>query len=278
MVVSAWLATGSGRRGDDLQVLSRFHCAIDTAMTSSIRLQSDETKRSAELFIGVLAHEVRSPLSAIVMCTQHLLSDPARREKAQQQILRSAKRIENLIEGTADFVRGRAGLAMPLKRVAGDLQLHMTKIVTETQTRFPERDIRLVCQGDFRGAWDEARTGQLLSNLLSNAVQYGSESSPVVVTMRGDADGAGPVWIAVHNVGAPIPTGEQARIFEPLTRGTVHSGKAPQGLGLGLYICREIVRSHGGTLSVSSSARDGTQIEISLPRNLAGQEELARQH
>jgi signal transduction histidine kinase len=108
--------------------------------------------------------------------------------------------------------------------------------------------------------------GQLLSNLLANAISYGAMGEPVTVHMSEDPH---EVFFSVHNSGHPIPQDEQERIFRPLVRGSVadkQERREPGGLGLGLYICQEIVRSHGGTMAVRSSQATGTSFNVKLPR------------
>jgi hypothetical protein len=120
--------------------------------------------------------------------------------------------------------------------------------------------------GNFDGSWDEGRIGQLVSNLLANALSYGARDAPVTVRMWArEAD----VSFSVHNLGTPIPVLDVDRIFEPLVRGSVEfegERREPGGLGLGLYICREIVLSHRGTLTVTSAAEEGTTFTVSMPR------------
>jgi signal transduction histidine kinase len=127
--------------------------------------------------------------------------------------------------------------------------------------------VRLECSGDFDGSWDEGRMGQLLSNLLGNGLLYGFGDSDITVKLWSTTQD---VCFSVHNHGVPIPPEERERIFQPLERGLKRfedaTYKEPTGLGLGLYICREIVRSHGGTLVLASSAADGTTFSVSLPR------------
>jgi len=176
-------------------------------------------------------------------------------------------RIKGIIEQVVDFTRAQSDGVMPVQRTPGNVAEQLAKVMQETQVRHPERVLRLECTGDFNGNWDEGRMGQLLSNLLANALLYGAADKEVVVRMWATD---GEVHFSVHNQGVPIPVAEQHRIFMPLERGLQQRGEGagPEsgGLGLGLYICREIVRSHGGSLSVESDALQGTTFTVSLPR------------
>jgi signal transduction histidine kinase len=158
---------------------------------------------------------------------------------------------------------------MPILRLPGNLADQLMKVVQETQVRHPSRTVRLECSGDFDGNWDEGRVGQLLSNLLGNALLYGAKEGEITVRMWAAADD---VCFSVHNDGRPIAPEDLERIFEPLERGRQGQDghrRDSNGLGLGLYICREIVRAHRGTLQVESSEAAGTTFSVSLPRGTA---------
>jgi signal transduction histidine kinase len=175
--------------------------------------------------------------------------------------------MRGIIEQVVDFTRAQADGVMPITRVPGDLAEQLAKIVQETQVAHPDRKVALMGGGDFAGNWDEGRMGQLLSNLLGNALVYGDRDGTVTATMWStEAE----VCFSVHNTGEPIPVEDRERIFQPLERGMQQhlagERRAAGGLGLGLYICREIVRSHGGTLLLESSRAEGTTFTISLPR------------
>ncbi|HTN42012.1 MAG TPA: sensor histidine kinase, partial [Asticcacaulis sp.] len=124
--------------------------------------------------------------------------------------------------------------------------------------------------GTLDGLWDKARLGQLFSNLLSNAVQYGSKDAPIRMTVKGQpAD----VVISIHNEGIPVSLQHIDTIFDAMTRGDESadvSGVRSQNLGLGLFISREIVSAHGGTIGVESGEGDGTTFTIQLPRTATG--------
>jgi signal transduction histidine kinase len=140
----------------------------------------------------------------------------------------------------------------------------------EFRTAHPTRAFRLASAGDARGAWDADRLRQAVSNLMGNAVQHGAADEPVVLGVDGTAADA--VAIEVHNGGPPIPPGELSKIFDPLVRGSSaeHPKRnRPGSIGLGLYIAREIARSHGGDVGVTSTAEAGTSFTIRLPRHAA---------
>lgn len=252
---------------EDLQDLTRFNEAIDQAITESVTRYTEQTKKSTDLFIGILGHDIRNPLGTISLSAQHLVLSGQLSAKAAEKILNSVTRINRVIEHVVDFTRAQAEGVVPVNPQAGNLADQFHKVVEETRVRHPDRGLVLERDGDFQGSWDEGRMGQLLSNLLGNAMSYGGREEPVKVRMWSSPD---EVSFSVHNGGKAIPVADQARIFEPLTRGSLGNDderRQPDGLGLGLYICREIVRAHGGRIAVESGDGAGTSFIVHLPRS-----------
>jgi signal transduction histidine kinase len=266
-VLKIWAKDGGGTGPEDLTDLTRFNEAIDQSIAESVARYTRQTRSASDLFIGVLGHDIRNPLGTIMMSSEYLVRSGQLSKGAAAPIMNAAVRIKAIIEQVVDFTRAQADGSMPILRVPGDLAEQLAKIVEETQVRHPGRTVRLESSGDFGGSWDEGRMGQLLSNLLGNALLYGARESEVAVRMW-----TTPVEVcfSVHNHGQPIPPEEQERIFRPLERGLQQQltgeQREPTGLGLGLYICREIVLAHGGTLQVDSSEVAGTTFSVSLPR------------
>ena len=260
---------GSSYR-DDLRDLNRFNEAVDQAITESVTRYSRNVKQSTDLFVGILGHDIRNPLGTISLSTQHLVRSGQLSAKAAEKILNSVARINSVIEHVVDFTRAQSHGVMPVNPQPGNLADQFYKVVEETRVRHPDRVLRLEPNGNFDGRWDEGRMGQLLSNLLENAMSYGARDVPVTISMWASPD---EVSFSVHNGGKAIPKAEQARIFEPLARGQAdgkEERRQPDGLGLGLYICQEIVRAHGGRISVESEDRKGTSFVVHLPRVAPG--------
>jgi phosphoserine phosphatase RsbU/P len=134
--------------------------------------------------------------------------------------------------------------------------------VAEARAAAGDPTVLLSVHGDANGHWDGKRLGQLLSNLLANALQHGAAHAAVEVELDGDTD---PLRLHISNHGEPIPRDVLPAIFDPLVRAGTHPRETSAGLGLGLYIAREIVHAHGGTLSVASGAR--TRFTVELPRS-----------
>jgi signal transduction histidine kinase len=267
-VLKIWAQDGGGSTAADLADLTRFNEAIDQAIAESVARYTIQTRKATELFIGILGHDIRNPLGTIVVRADYLVRSGQLTAVAAAPIVNAAVRIRGIIEQVVDFTRAQTDGVMPIARVPGDLAAQFSKLVEEARVRHPDRVVRLEGSGDFTGSWDEGRMGQLLSNLLGNALLYGSADQDVTVRMW-----AAPaeVSFSVHNRGRPIPPADRERIFQPLLRGAHGTAQRQEdmGLGLGLYICREIVRSHGGTLDLESSEAGGTTFSVSLPRAAA---------
>lgn len=269
-VLKIWAKAGGGTAPGDLNDLTRFNEAIDQSIAESVGRYTRQTGTATELFIGILGHDIRNPLGTILTSAEVLVRTGQLSAKAAAPITNAAVRIRGIIEQVVDFTRAQSDGLMPVQRAPGNVAEQLAKVMQETQVRHPGRTLRLECTGEFSGNWDEGRMGQLLSNLLANALLYGAPDSDVVVRMWTTE---GEVHFSVHNHGDPIPLAEQHRIFMPLERGLQQRGEGAgpesKGLGLGLYICREIVRSHGGSLRVESDAAEGTTFTVSLPRAAA---------
>ena len=215
-----------------------------------------------EQFIAVLGHDLRNPLSAITMAAtlmQTRAHDPAAVVAVGQRIERSARRMSGLIDDVLDFARGRLGSGIGIEFAQTSTLGHSLEgVVAELREAHPDRQIASDIAVDGALRCDPERIQQLLSNLLANALAHGQANAPVSVrAWLDDTD----VVIAVHNEGDPIPADRLDQVFAPFWRRTA----AREGLGLGLYICSQIARSHGGRLSVSSSSLDGTTFTARLP-------------
>jgi signal transduction histidine kinase len=265
-VLRLWSDSADWSNRDEVAQITRFNEAIDQAILESVCRYTERTKQSNDLFIGVLGHDIRNPLGTILMSTQYLVRAGRLDDTAARPILNSTRRIASIVEQVVDFTRAQAGSKMPLEPAPADLGSLARDIVEETQIRHPDVVIRLVAGGaSLAGRWDPGRIGQLLSNLLANAITHGDRAQPVLVSLEGDASD---VVVEVQNSGPVIPADQCGRIFEPLVRGMGLSQRLePSGLGLGLYICREIAHAHGGHIAVRSDAQGGTRFIVSLPRD-----------
>jgi PAS domain S-box-containing protein len=242
------------------------HVAAAIARCESIT-ELQETVRFNELFTAILGHDLRNPLTAILTSAQQLMSQdnagPA--AKSLARIMRSGNRMARMIEQLLDVTRMRMRGGLPLARKDVDILLAIRQVIDELETANPGWSFGFEAIGDGRGHWDPDRLSQVFSNLVGNAVQHGLAEQGVQVRVDGRA--MDHVRVEIMNGGA-IPPAALARMFQPLVVGgesTVH----PRGLGLGLFITQEIVRGHGGRITVDSGPSRGTRFAIELPRRPA---------
>ena len=224
--------------------------------------ETEETTRFREHFVGVVGHDLKNPLTAIVTSAQILLrygrlDEPQAR--VVNRIASSAGRMARMIADLLDFARARLGGDFPLHRVRTDLCELTGRTVEELIFAHPARTVRIDAQGDLWGSWDAGRMEQVVSNLVFNALQHGPEDGEVTIAVRGEPS---VVILSVHNGGPPIARDLLPHVFEPGRRGDAQAG----GLGLGLFIVRQIVLAHGGSIEVRSSAAKGTTFTAVLPR------------
>lgn len=219
-------------------------------------------EQAREQFIGILGHDLRNPLAAILMAVEVLDDLPEPHSAVIARVARSAHRIEAMIRDLLDFARGRLAGGIPVAPRPCDLQALCDEVVEEMQQAHPDRAIGFEAAGDLQGEWDRDRVEQVVSNLIGNAIVHGT--GPVHVTARDEGD---EVVTTVHNQGPAIPAEAISTLFEPYTRPAEEAdGPRSKGLGLGLYIASEIVHAHGGTISVTSRPGEGTTFTIRWPR------------
>jgi signal transduction histidine kinase len=230
----------------------------------SLHRRGEELRRRGEALaakdrdIAVLAHDLQNPLAAIATSADLLLRadmDP-RYHRAAERISRGVARMSEMIGSLTDYARAGRG-PIPIAPAEMDMCRLCRELVEDFQGAHAGRGIDLDCEGEVTGQWDRNRLYQAISNLLGNALRYGV--GDVAVHTRG---GASHVEVDVHNLGPPIPADRLPLIFLPFERGAQEG----TGLGLGLYIVREIAKAHGGDVSVTSSPEEGTTFALRLPR------------
>jgi len=268
-VLRLWLKRGAKDETAFYQ-MTRFNESIDQALAESIANYSDEVARSRDTFLAILGHDLRSPLSAIVNSSLYLSSPgmlPAGTSlDAARRIGRSSAKMGSLIKDLLEYTRTRLGRAIPISPEPSSMEQICRIALDEIRAAHPERMFRLETSGELRGQFDGERLQQVLSNLLENAVRHGARNQPITLRAYGEAD---KVTVQVRNQGRPIPPDQLQVIFNPLVQipsAASHEEEDEPGLGLGLYIAREIVKMHGGTMSAESSERDGTIFSARLPR------------
>jgi len=271
-VLRLWLKHGNDANTAFYEI-TRFNEAIDQALAESIANYSDEVARSRDTFLAILGHDLRSPLAAIANSSLYLgtpgllpLGTPL---DAARRINRSAAKMGAMIKDLLEYTRTRLGRTIPILPEPESMERICRAAYDEICAAHPERLFRLETSGELEGRFDGERLQQVLSNLLSNAVQHATAGLPITLSAHGEGDR---ITLQVKNYGPPIPADQLQVIFNPLVQitppaGAVHEGGGPAGnLGLGLYIAQEIVRMHGGTIVAESSDQDGTVFSARLPR------------
>lgn len=267
-VIRRWCKQLKEPREADLDDLTRFGESMDQALSESTSLYSRKVDDSRNLLLGVLGHDLRTPLGVIYMSTHYLLRadtlTPAQ-TKAVVRIQTAAERMRGMVKDILDFTQTAFGVALPITPAAADFGAITRNIVTEVAALHPDAAIELSCNGDTTGRWDAARVAQMLANLIANAVQHGATGQPVIVSVDADADA---VRVQVSNAGAPIPAEARENLFSPLRQPPTteaERGAGSSGLGLGLYITKAIAVAHGGSVEVTSGD-EGTTFSVRLPR------------
>ncbi len=232
------------------------------AVTESALIEERALAELREQFIGILGHDLRTPMRAITCFSELLLQRPLDQESAEmaRTMRDSAKRMNGLIENMLDLARGRLAGGLTVRRDADKpLEPVLREVIVELESAFPGRriDTAIALGGDPVNV-DRPRIAQLFSNLLNNALTYGSPAQPVRVHASREAEH---FELSVTNAGDPIPPEALEHLFEPFFRNT--RGHR-EGLGLGLYIAHEIAKAHGGALSVESSPEE-TRFTFRMP-------------
>jgi PAS domain S-box-containing protein len=234
------------------------------------RVEAELSKRAEfeQQLIGIVSHDLRTPLSAISLAAALLLRSPglsAQHTNTLGRIRSSADRALRLIASLLDFTQARIGGGFVLKYAPLDLHEFTDQVVEELRVAHQARELLFESDGDGRGEWDPDRLAQLLTNLINNALIHGLEDAPVKVRVY---DQSGAVVISIHNEGATIPPAELPHLFEPMRRGSgAARSKKTKSIGLGLYIVQEIVHAHAGMIGVESTDEKGTTFTVRLPRH-----------
>ena len=253
----------------DAQALAdmvRFNEAIDQAVAESVAFYTAEVERWRHLFLGVLGHDLRSPLNAILLTSQLLsrlaADEPATRYTAR--LVRSGERMKALLDDLLDFSRASLGLGLAIRRAPTDLAAACGEEVELLRAALPGHLIDYEVEGRPQGDFDASRIREALGNLVANAACHGLDGGAIRVRLAGDAQA---VSLCIANEGVALPAAAREALFEPLRRGGVESADESaqdDHLGLGLFIVREIARAHGGEVGVVSE-EGRTAFTLTLP-------------
>ncbi len=273
-VMRLWQADVGKADETDLQDILRFNEAIDQSLTESIARYSSMQRDSQNIFLSILGHDVRNPLGAISMGAQLIMQDDTLSEKHLRvagQVLKSTQRVSEIVADLLDFSTGHLGGGIPVHTAAMDFRGECEAVVQEMKMFHPARTFELAMHGDLHVKWDRARMNQALSNLLANAVQHGSDATPIGIAISREQSEV--VW-TIQNAGERIAPARLRTMFDPAKNFTIKSvsertASHTHNLGLGLYITHEIVLAHGGKIGVTSSAAHGTIFTLRIPAHPA---------
>ena len=231
------------------------------------RLEAENQTRFAEMFIGILGHDLRNPLNAITIGAALIKRKGIADDRVLERILQSSERMSNMVGQLLDLTRTRLAGGIPIERRPAGFRTIVTGAIEELQLAYRDRDIRLEVGEEIDGLWDTDRLAQVVSNLVGNALEHGQPDRPVTVRLSAADD---VVRFSVHSFGPPIPPEVLPLIFDPYRRTSARSGRS-KGLGLGLYITQQIVLAHGGSLACRSTDEEGTTLTVVLPRGADGE-------
>jgi sigma-B regulation protein RsbU (phosphoserine phosphatase) len=226
--------------------------------------ESRERAVLAEELIGIVSHDLRTPLQAVSLGAQILASGPLSPVQARtvSRISSAATRAGCLTRDLLDLTQARLGGGLRVNTVEVELHDVLAEVVEELKLAWPGRMIEHRRQGECIGFADPARIAQLVTNLGNNALAYGQPSAPVVITSTATTN---ELVVEVHNEGSPIPPELLPFIFAPLKRGDNHVNLGSSSVGLGLYIVQQIATAHRGHVVVTSTAESGTTFTVRLP-------------
>lgn len=251
---------------DAIRDISRFNEAVDQAIAESVRAFATETETRRQYYLATLGHDLRGPLSAILLTSQviGLKAQPPISAHAAA-LTRTAKRMAALLDSLLELNIAGLGGAMTLDKHAADLRPECQEEVEILSAAFPQASIEFASAGDCRGDFDASRVREALSNLISNAVKHGAPREPIRVCL--DGEDASVRLSVVNAIDDPIPEGELELLFDPLRRraGQMDGGER-SSLGLGLFITREIAKAHGGEATAACQG-DAITFTLVIPKS-----------
>ena len=251
----------------------RFNEAIDQAVAESVEQFHNKVEQARNLFLGMLGHDLRAPLTAISMTAERLgtLHPDGQTGSLSRRIARSAAAMQALLDDLTDFIRTLLGLGLVMKPTEIDFAAYLHEEIDLLREAYPNRAIHVAVDGEVRGRWDGARLRQVVRNLATNALKYGDADSPVRISLAATADG---LRLEVRNRIERGHADVREHWLQPLTRGiaTPAADDENHHLGLGLFIVGVIVLAHGGTLDVRPHDAETTFV-VDLPRQHAARSE-----
>ena len=268
-VIRLWVESLNAPEIGYFKDMIRFNEAIDEALAESTAAYAERVNRSRDIFLAILGHDLRAPLHAIGMSSELLVRKAGLSENDMAYVNRiksSSRLMTTMVSDLLEFVRSRLGASLPVERRPMEMTLACRDAIEAASAGHPDCDPDFTTTGDTQGDWDRARIDQLLQNLIGNALQHGAATHKIRVKLEGGKDH---VSLSVHNDGEPIAQEAIGSIFDPLVRSrneAVGTHNPSTSLGLGLFIVKEVVNAHGGSITVTSNVGDGTTFTVVLPK------------
>ena len=265
--IAAYIARDRDKYEREL-VLSRKRLEVLVAEATKLHAQAKERAMFAEQMMGIVSHDLRNPLSTI-MTGAALLARGELSPSQQRLVARISRATDGatrLIADLLDFTQAQLGSGLTVAREPIDLHTVVAEAVEDLRLAYPGRKLVAERVGAGTCLADANRLAQLVGNLVSNAMTYGTPETPARVISK---IGESAFEISVHNHGPAISPEVLPHIFQPMSRGS-EAGRASRSVGLGLYIVSEIARAHGGHTSVTSVPVEGTTFTTVIPRAPSG--------
>jgi signal transduction histidine kinase len=246
--------------GDSLDDVMRFNEAIDQAVAESLIQYERQVEQWRHIFLGVIGHDLRTPLHAIGLTSDFLrLKAPTELKKQVDVLAKSIKRIGAMLDSLLNFSNSRIGSEMTLTLQKADLAKEIAEEVSIIRAAFPQAEITLDAGQAASGCFDVSRIREAVTNLVTNAIQHGTSRSVKVAVTNDEKN----FHIKVRNDGH-IPESKLAGIFQPMKSGGDYKTGHRTNLGLGLFICKQITSAHKGEIHVTSH-HDVVEVILSFP-------------
>jgi len=246
-----------------LDDIFRFNEAIDQALAESIDFFTEKVEERRNLFLGMLGHDLRTPLQAIQM-TALVLERISAGEKvsiAARRLIDSGSRMKALLDELIEFNKIKLGLGVRITPTPQDMAMLFGEELGQLHAAYPERQLDLLVDGPTKGVWDGESLRRVMGNLVVNAIKYGEGTAPISVQITGYADR---ITFEVRNKGTPAEAATLQGLFHPLKQGVINGTSADGSLGLGLFIAKQVVKAHGGDIAARCENGE-TVFAVQLP-------------
>jgi len=264
-ILFLWVRSAPKKEDIELSEVTRFNETIDQAIAELVRQYANKDEVLNDRFVGVLTHELRNPLNTITLAAKMLDASPLAKLQHENvaRIHKNVGRITRMMDDLAILVRTRTSVGLPLSKESLDMGAIAEETLEEVKLFNPNALFKIEKIGDLTGTWDKLRLQQMIFNLASNAVTHSSDKEARILIREADSD----VVFTISNRSEPISEDEQQHIFEPFVhKATSVPAQPSSGLGLGLFVVREIVEAHDGSIEVVFNEGEGTTFRVRLPR------------